>query len=88
MQQTRQGQEGESAPYHPRYNESIRVFTLFFAAVLGFGLKHLLDNTKVAQNPVWQIHLYKTWGIYILHVQVVVFPGGYLHLPKVLDRLG
>jgi hypothetical protein len=32
--------------------------------VLGFGLKHLLDTTKVAQKPVGQIHLYKTWEIH------------------------
>lgn len=33
-------------PKYPRYDPSIRVFIVFFAAVLGFGLKNLLDNTK------------------------------------------
>jgi hypothetical protein len=57
-------EQGNRPPYYPRYKESVRIFTVFFAAVLGFGLKHLLDTTKVAQKPVGQIHLYKTWEIH------------------------
>jgi hypothetical protein len=37
-------EQGGVGPYHRRYTESIRVFTVFFAAVLGFGLKRLLDQ--------------------------------------------
>lgn len=52
MQEERR-EQGDPAPYYPRYKESIRVFTVFFAAVLGFGLKHLLDlHTKLAKQPV------------------------------------
>jgi hypothetical protein len=32
-----------------RYEQSIRVVTAFFAAVIGFGLKHLLDATQGGQ---------------------------------------
>jgi len=45
MQQERR-EQGERVPYYPRYEPSIRVVTVFFAAVLGFGLKHLLDTVK------------------------------------------
>jgi hypothetical protein len=38
---TREPREQDDAP--KRYDPSIRVFIVFFAAVLGFGLKHLLD---------------------------------------------
>jgi hypothetical protein len=50
-------------PEYPRYESSIRIVTVFFAAVLGFGLKHLLDlPTHFAKTPV-EICNYK-WVAY------------------------
>src|SRR5437879_4207317 len=33
-----------------RYDQSIRVITAFFAALLGFGLKNLLDNKSLPSD--------------------------------------
>jgi hypothetical protein len=64
VQREERQEQQPPVPYYPRYDPSIRVVTLFFAAVLGFGLKNLLD-TPNAKNPV-EIHTYKgwTWEIY------------------------
>jgi len=58
MQQERREQVEPEPPKFPRYDPSIRVVTLFFAAVLGFGLKHLLDIPN-AQNTVEIIYTCK-----------------------------
>jgi hypothetical protein len=65
MAQGRREQVEPKPPKFPRYEPSIRVLIVFFAAVLGFGLKNLLD-TPPAKNPVWEIPLYKgvPWEIY------------------------
>jgi hypothetical protein len=33
-----------------RYDQTIRVFTVFFSALMGFGLKHLLDDLNFDQD--------------------------------------
>jgi hypothetical protein len=65
MVEERRGQgepESPKPPKFPRYEPSIRVIIVFFAAVLGFGLKHLLDmdiqDPVKAQKPV-EAHTYK-----------------------------
>jgi len=63
MQQERR-EQGERVPYYPRYEPSIRVVTVFFAAVLGFGLKHLLDTLK---KDAPEIYTYK-WLFFLVAI--------------------
>ena len=51
--QERREQVEPEPPKFPRYEPSIRVMIVFFAAVLGFGLKRLLDNTPVDVKTQW-----------------------------------
>jgi hypothetical protein len=48
--------EQDKAPVFPRYNPSINVFTVFFAAVLGFGLQNLLSLHTERANKTAEIY--------------------------------
>jgi hypothetical protein len=72
-QESREQDHLDRPPKYPRYDPSIRAFTVFFAAVLGFGLKNLLDQGRwlfflvatfiflrfltAAANNLWLEHL-------------------------------
>jgi hypothetical protein len=63
--QERREQLEPEPPMYPRYEPSIRAVTVFFAAVLGFGLKHLLDTDYTQKTA--DIYTYK-WLFFLVAV--------------------
>jgi hypothetical protein len=60
-------QQNPPVPYYSRYDQSIRVVTTFFAAVLGFGLKHMLDTAKTVNAEA--LYTYK-WQFFVVTVLI------------------
>jgi hypothetical protein len=50
---------------NPRYLQSITVVTLFFAALLGFGLNHLLETEHTEKGSIIADH---RWGVFFVAV--------------------
>jgi uncharacterized alkaline shock family protein YloU len=57
----REPAEDRPVPHSPRYEQSIIAVTLFFAALLGFGLNHILETEHTARGSVIADH---RWGFF------------------------
>jgi hypothetical protein len=54
----------EAGPQNPRYLESIRVVTTLFAAILGFGLNHILEAEHT--EPARSVIAHHRWGFFLI----------------------
>ena len=57
----------EAVVANPRYEKSITVVTLFFAAILGFGLNHILEAEHIKPHGIIADH---RWGFFLVAVLI------------------